>query len=368
MRRMIYPTVGSGSGFAAQKITQRSRYPFVLSVLVLASTLPAMSQEITGPQEITAAQDAAGIPKAGGILKAPTDADAIAPQPDGATQTPASDDATVRAFGAFQRGYYLTAMELALPRAQLGDPAAQTLLAELFASGLGVPRSMDDAAFWYSQAAESGDASAQFKYGLMLLEGKYVTPDKAKAEVLMKKAADAGNAFAQFNYAQILVSAKPGPSGILEALPYFEKSAEQGVADAQYALAQVYINTAGVPDAKRGRAREWMEKAARAGFETALLDYAIWLIDGIGGEKDYEEGFRWMQVAANRGNVVAQNRMAVLHINAIGTLGDPVEAGKWYILSRRAGFDDRSLDDFYQGLTEEEQKQALEAANQFGKR
>ncbi|MCC0036901.1 MAG: sel1 repeat family protein [Hoeflea sp.] len=281
-------------------------------------------------------------------------------------KTPA--DATVRAFGAFQRGYYLTAMELALPRAQLGDPAAQTLLAELFAAGLGVARSMDDAAFWYKQAAEAGDASAQFKYGLMLLEGKYVEPDRAKAEELMKKAADAGNAFAQFNHAQMLVADKPGDTGVLEALPYFEKAAEQGVADAQYALAQIYNNTDGVPDEKRARAREFMEKAARAGYDTAQLDYAIWLIDGVGGPKDYEAGFRWMQVAATRGNVVAQNRMAILHINAIGTKGDPVEAAKWYILSRRAGYNDRGLDDFYQGLTEDEQKQAIEAANKFGKR
>ena len=277
-------------------------------------------------------------------------------------------DATLRAFGAFQRGYYLTAMELALPRAQLGDPAAQTLLAELFAAGLGVARDMDDAAFWYKQAAESGDASAQFKYGLMLLEGKYVEADQEKAEELMKKAADAGNAFAQFNHAQFLVSQKPGSSGLFEALPYFENAAEQGVADAQYALAQIYRNTDGVSDEKRARAREFMEKAARAGYDTAQLDYAIWLIDGVGGPKDYEAGFRWMEVAATRGNVVAQNRMAVLHINAIGTSGDPVEAGKWYILSRRAGYDDRTLDDFYQGLTEDEQKQAIEAANKFGKR
>lgn len=283
------------------------------------------------------------------------------------TTAASASDATVRAFGAFQRGYYLTAMELALPRAQLGDSAAQTLLAELFAAGLGVPRSMNDAAFWYAQAAESGDASAQFKYGVMLLEGKYVEADRPRAEELMKKAADAGNAFAQFNHAQILVSQKPGDAGILEALPYFEKASEQGVPDAQYALAQIYSNTAGVPDEKRGRARELMEKAARGGYDTAQLDYAIWLIDGIGGPKEYEDGFRWMQVAANRGNVVAQNRMAVLHINAIGTLGDPLEAGKWYILSRRAGFSDRSLDDFYQGLTEDQKKLALEAANQFGK-
>jgi TPR repeat protein len=39
---------------------------------------------------------------------------------------------------------------------------------------------MDDAAFWYGQAAAGGDAAAQFKYGVMLLEGKYVEPDREK--------------------------------------------------------------------------------------------------------------------------------------------------------------------------------------------
>lgn len=336
MRRMSSPEPNSRRPAAVN-------LPRCFAWLVVASLFftPALSQEVASQTDTPATAD---------------------------EKRPPADDATVRAFGAFQRGYYLTAMELALPRAQLGDPAAQTLLGELFSGGLGVPRSMDDAAFWYRQAAENGDAAAQFKYGIMLLEGKYVKPDRAKAEELMQKAANAGNAFAQFNYAQMLVANKPGDSGILEALPYFEQSAEQGVPDAQYALAQIYSNTTGIPDEKRARARALMEKAARAGYDTAQLDYALWLIDGIGGPKDYEKGFRWMQVAANRGNVVAQNRMALLHINAIGTLGDPVEAAKWYILSRRAGYDDRALDDFYQGLTEEEQKKAIEAANNFGKR
>lgn len=356
MQRMTDP-----DAFTFRKPVSAACRPSWLQLIAVMATLiggPALAQD--APNEPAAAPDASvSTPSPG------------APEQAGAPATAeptAQADATVQAFGAFQRGFYLTAMELALPRAQLGDPAAQTLIAELFAAGLGVPRDMNDAAFWYAQAAESGDASAQFKYGVMLLEGKHVEPDRGKAEEYMKKAADAGNAFAQFNHAQILVAQKSGDAGILEALPYFEKASEQGVPDAQYALAQIYSNTGGVADDKRAQARELMEKAARGGFDTAQLDYAIWLIDGIGGPKDYENGFRWMQVAANRGNVVAQNRMAVLHINAIGTLGDPVEAGKWYILSRRAGFNDRSLDDFYQGLTEEQQKQAIEAANKFGKR
>lgn len=298
-------------------------------------------------------------------LPAPTDPSAA---PAATEATAGTVDATARAYGAYQRGYYLTAMDLALSRAQLGDPAAQTLVAELFAEGLGVAQDLETAAFWYKQGAEGGNVSAQFRYALMLLEGKHVPRDEAKSTELMQKAADAGNPFAQFNHAQRLVAAKPGPTGIQEALPYFEKSAEQGVPDAQYALAQILMNGDGIPDEKRAKAREWMEKAARGGYDTAQLDYAIWLVDGVGGAKDYEKGFRWMQVAASRGNVVAQNRLAVLYINAIGTRPDPVEAAKWYILSKRAGYDDRDLDDFYQGLTTEEQKAAIEAANRFRRR
>ena len=72
-----------------------------------------------------------------------------------------------------------------------------------------------------------------------------------------------------------------------------------------------------------------------------------------------------MSLAALKGNVIAQNRLAHLYIQAIGTRGNPIEAGKWYIISRRAGLEDASLEDFYQGLTVEEQKEALAAANEL---
>mgnify|MGYP001275686083 FL=1 len=344
--------------------------PITVRNLAMAAAVAVMLGLSAGAARAQSPQDAqdgapstfvdreAGEQAAQPALTAPTDP-AAAPVANEAV------DATARAYGAYQRGYYLTAMDLALSRAQLGDPAAQTLVAELFAEGLGVPRNLETAAFWYRQGAEGGDTSAQFKYALMLLEGRHVPRDEAKSAELMAKAADAGNPFAQFNHAQRLVAAKPGTAGIEAALPYFEKAAEQGVPDAQYALAQILMNGVGIPDEKRARAREWMEKAARGGYDTAQLDYAIWLIDGLGGPKDYEAGFRWMQVAATHGNILAQNRLALLYVHAIGTRPDPVEAAKWYILSKRAGYDDRDLDDFYQGLTTEEQKAAIDAANRF---
>ncbi|MFD1328173.1 tetratricopeptide repeat protein [Mycoplana ramosa] len=269
------------------------------------------------------------------------------------------------AYGAYQRGFYLTAMDLALPRAQGGDAAAQTLVAELFDQGLGVKRDRKEAAFWYKQAAEGGDPAGMFKYALLLIEGRIVPRDRKKADELMKKSAEAGNPSAQFNYAQMLVADSPGEKGLRAAMPYYEKSAEQGIADAQYALAQIYTNLANLPAEKTRRAREWLLRAARAGYDTAQLDLGIWLVNGVAGEKDYQAGFNWLKRAADGGNVVAQNRLAYLYINALGTPPDPIEAGKWFVLSRRAGLKDDGLEDFYLGLTDEQQKAAIAAANKF---
>lgn len=269
------------------------------------------------------------------------------------------------AFGAFQRGLFTTALDKALPRAQLGDASAQTLIAEMMSRGLGTKRDPKTAAFWYGQAAAGGDPAAMFKYALLLMEGRDVERDKVKADEYMKKAADAGNSSAQFNWAQTLVADNPGEKGLKLALPYYEKSAEQGVADSQYAVAQVYNALADVPAEKKSTARVWLARAAKAGFDTAQLDIGLWLVNGIGGDRNYDEGFNWLRIAANRGNVLAQNRLAHLYINALGTRPDPVEAAKWYVLSRRAGLKDPLLEDHYLGLTDEQQKKAIDGANKF---
>ncbi|MET3614630.1 TPR repeat protein [Rhizobium aquaticum] len=267
------------------------------------------------------------------------------------------------AYGAFQRGYYITALDKALPRAQLGDPAAQTLIAELLARGMGVKQDIQKALFWYSKAADGGDPSAMFRYALILMEGRLVKQDKARADELMRKAADAGNPLAAFNWAQILVSQKPGEEGLRNALPYYEKSAAKGIADAEYALSQIYLNLPDLPKEKRDSAKDWLQRAAKAGYDTAELDMAIWLIDGIQFPRDQDAGFAWMYRAASAGNVVAQNKLAHMLIQGIGTKQDVAEAGKWYVMSRRAGREDKYLEDAFQGLTEQQQKAAIEAAN-----
>ncbi|MER9471355.1 sel1 repeat family protein [Mesorhizobium sp. M0520] len=269
------------------------------------------------------------------------------------------------AYGAFQRGLYKTAYNLALSRAQNGDPAAQTLVAEILSRGLGVPVDAAGAAKWYALAAEQGVPESQFQYALMLLDGRYVKKDEKEAYALMQAAAEAGNRLAQFNFAQLMVEQEPGDAGIAKAVSYYERAAATGLADAQYARELFSPTGGGGTRREYDRARGLRAQAARQNYDTAQIDLATWMIEGRGGARDLKSGFIWMKQAAEGGNVAAQNRLAKLYMNGIGTDPDLILAGAWYVVARRAGLIDQEMDDFLQGLTDEQTQQALQRANRL---
>jgi len=269
------------------------------------------------------------------------------------------------AYGAFQRGLYVTAYNLAMVRAKKGDPAAQTLVAEILSRGLGMPLNNVEAAKWYQLAAEQGIPEAQFQYALMLLDGTYVEKDVNGAWALLEAAAEAGNVLAQFNFAQLIVDREPGEAGMAKAVAYYERAAKAGLADAQYAMAEVYANGVGGKKRDEKDARRWMELAARQGYDTAELELGTWMIQGRGGPKSMKSGFALLKRAALGGNVAAQNRLAKLYMQGIGTDPDEIMAAAWYIVAKRAGLSDPEMDDLLNGLTQDETKQALMKANRL---
>ena len=269
------------------------------------------------------------------------------------------------AYGAYQRGLYKTALSLALERAKTGDAEAMTLAAEILSRGLGVSQDLSQAAKLYSQAAEKGVLESQFQTALFMLQGKYLTKDEAKAKFYLEKAVAGGHALAKFNLGQLILSKAGSDADRKKAYDLFLGAAEAGLADAQYAVSQFLANgTGGIPY-DEAKARIWLEKAARQNYDTAMLDYASWLVDGIGGKRDYNAGFAWMKRAAESGNVAAQRQLARLYENGIGTKGDTVTAAAWYIIAKRAKLHDAGLDDLIAGLTDEEMKKAIELANRL---
>src|SRR5581483_787729 len=69
---------------------------------------------------------------------------------------PAPDNPNVDlVFGAYQRGQYKTAFDLATARAQNGDAKAMTMLGELYSNAMGIRRDYTKAVEWYKRASDA---------------------------------------------------------------------------------------------------------------------------------------------------------------------------------------------------------------------
>ena len=267
-----------------------------------------------------------------------------------------------QAYGAFQRGLFVTARNLALPRAEAGDAAAQTLLGEIYSRGLGVAVNQTEADKWYAMAAEQGEPEAMFRHALTLLAGD---PKSAEGRALMEASAENGNALARFNLAQLIIAERPGAASRERAYPLFLAAAEAGVTDAQYAVARYHLEGQAPGESSMAEAQRWLEIAARQGFDTAQLDLGFLHLEGLSGKRDLALGFAWVLRAAQSGNVAAQAEVAKLYWGGIGTEPDEIEAAAWTVLARRAGYNDAALEDFWLGLSTETHQKGIERANRL---
>lgn len=267
-----------------------------------------------------------------------------APRP--AARPPAAAAADL-AFGAYQRGQYLTAMREATQRVEAApDAVTMTLLGELNANGLGVAQNDQRALGWYRLAADRGDRNAIFAIGMMHVDGRAGLPrDPAAAKALFERAAALGHPAAGYNLGIMAMSGQGGPADAVQAARWFQGAADLGNADAQYALAVLFKDGNGVP-ADPLRAAEYMGKAARQDLVEAEIDYGVMLFNGQGVAKDEAAAARLFRRAALRGNPLAMNRYARLLASGRGVAADPQAAAQWHTTARFLGAEDAWLTDF----------------------
>lgn len=265
------------------------------------------------------------------------------------------------AFGAFQRGYFLTALTLALPRAEAGDAAAQTLIAEIYAKGLGVPENLPMASGWYARASDGGDTLATFELALMYQEGRGVPKNRARAAELFKLAADRGNIPAKYNLGLLHIEGTFAAPDLDMAAELIGEAAAAEMPEAQYDYGTMLIEGAGMVPNPREGARQ-IGLAAKQGLTAAQVDYATLLYLGKGVERNLDEAVRWYARAAEGGNPVAQNRYAKLLAVGEGVDLDLAEAAMWRALARRQGLTDPVLDKLLASISPEELAKAEERA------
>lgn len=271
------------------------------------------------------------------------------------------------AYGAYQRGYYKTALKEAMKRvaANKHDGVAMTLIGEIYEQGFGVKQDDAEAAKWYAAAAAEGDVQGTFKLGLAKLRGEGVPKDAAGAEDLFRKAAARDNAGALYNLGIMeLQKKKGGTPDFKKAADYFGKAAEFGLPDADYALGLLYRKGRGVVRDDKIAAL-WMSRAAKEDNIPGEVEYAIMLFNGIGVAKDETAAARLFLKAAAANNPIAQDRIARLLVAGRGIKSNLVQAMKWHILARAAGEKDPWLDSELNKLTPDQKKQVETAVHQY---
>ena len=249
------------------------------------------------------------------------------------------------AYGAFQRGYFITAFSLATDRVTNdADPKAMTLLGELYAEGLGVPQDDRRAAEWYRLAAARGDSNAMFALAMFALNGRAGPRDRDASTRWLAAAAKLGHPLAAYDLALLYVEGQMFPQDFSRAAELLRIAAQGGSADAQYALGTFYKTGRGVPQDAR-QAAQWWAKAVLADNTDAQVEYGIALFNGEGVDRNEEAATALFRKAAMRGSAIAQDRLARILASGRGAPRDLVEATKWRLISRAGGETDLELDD-----------------------
>ena len=251
------------------------------------------------------------------------------------------------AYGAYQRGYYATALKEAMKRlaANPKDGPAMTLVGEIYRDGVSVRRDPAEAARWYRLAAEAGDRQARFALGLLLLTGAEGVPkDRAAAAALFEKAAAQGHAGALYNLGVMAIEGEAilGPrfrprGGDVPALGRGRRRRRR-----------LFLRRAAARRPRRSprhrRRRAWLERAADAGMIAGQVEYAIMLFNGVGVETDEAGAAKLFLKAAARNNPIAKNRLAHLYATGRGVRRDIVQAVMWNKFAEAAGIKDDELD------------------------
>ena len=90
---------------------------------------------------------------------------------------------------AYDRANFATSLNIWLPKAESGDPEAQTYVGEIFEKGLGLQADPVVAASWYRKAADQGFSRARVNLGYLYESGIGVTQDLVKAMNYYRQAA-----------------------------------------------------------------------------------------------------------------------------------------------------------------------------------
>jgi len=187
-----------------------------------------------------------------------------------------------------------------LKEARIGDPVAQYDVALMFATGVGVAKSVEQAFTWTKAAAEKGHVAAQYLLGSAHAGGLGTPRDDRSALSWFLKAHERGSEKATVRLARVLSVEQP-----FLAFQLSLEAAEKGLAEAQVTVAECYASGNGI-DADVEQSLYWYQRAAEQGAVPAQYALGQRLEQFDPDSPEHEAARQWYRSAAKAGHPGAQ--------------------------------------------------------------
>lgn len=194
-------------------------------------------------------------------------------------------------------------------RATNGDAKAQYELGHQYA----INNDFDEAAKWYTKAANQGYGEAQGELAMFYLDGRGVEKDETQAAYWIKQWAAQGDALGQLWLGKFYYNGIGVGQDFTTAVLWFEKSAEQGNMDAIFSLGLCHYEGKGtVKD--YNKAFSLFQRAANVNdpnqvSTSAMIYLSKCYANGQGTTKDMNKAHQWMERAAQMGDADAQEAL-----------------------------------------------------------
>lgn len=218
--------------------------------------------------------------------------------------------------------------------AENGSNKGQFYLGLCYANGEGTPVNWVEAKRWLEIAAENGNYEAAGRLGVLLLGGTAVRLSEANTRrgyELLKEAAAQGDSVARGALEELEESLRNWNATLdtwtttmlaceqeslgngAQAIKLYKEAASENCTQAMAFLGNLYYR--GMPGVPKDQnlSVQWLKKGAEAGNRTAQLSLGISYLQGSGVAKNVREAERWLQLAADQGEIGAMLCLADIY-------------------------------------------------------
>lgn len=214
-----------------------------------------------------------------------------------------------------------------------GDSDAMWLIGCYYRRGYGVEEDFGKAFEWFQKSAKEGNAFGMTLFGDCYRDGEGCEQDLSLAVKWYEKAAALEDEYAMCRLGMLYDEGDGVPENPVLGAEWYRKSAEAGNAQGMYHLALDYEYGTGV-EQDDAEAKKWYRKAADEGYALAQRRMGGY----SAADEMYTGALHWYEMAAEQGDGVSMNRIALLYSNGNGVRQDANKAFGWFQRSAEAGF------------------------------